>query len=285
MLQLPTVSVTDDFFVLGGDSLAAVRLCMSLGEHLGTEIPVRFLLDYPTIAAAAEHLLAKGVTPRSAAAPTAPAPSPAPSVLLHTTTVPLLTQLATASIRPVDAVAVAAIPSDLPQSFGLDAAGFVNQWMNGQPLWAQTYDTALGRIGVILLRASNTPNQLIKLDFPAAQKLAQELRASIDNPKPFDMLAAVHSADAKTKVRGGDSGWHHAIDPEFPPEALAEAFAMKLGEVSQPILVVDGVVLVKVLAIEPPPGAPLLKERLLIELEDQYRDALLLSAKIEFLEP
>ena len=49
-LNLPGVSVHDDFFALGGHSLLAAQLALSLGRALGRRVPLRAVFDAPTIA-------------------------------------------------------------------------------------------------------------------------------------------------------------------------------------------------------------------------------------------
>ncbi len=139
------------------------------------------------------------------------------------------------------------------------------------------------RLAVILVRASETPNALIKRDFAQARQHALEVRAQIDKGKPFEMAAAVNTEDPATKTRGGECGWHHAIEAGFPAEVLAEAFALAKDQISDPIQTKDGIVLVKVLDIEPEPGEAVLLERMRAVLEDEYREATLAAARLEFL--
>jgi nonribosomal peptide synthetase MxcG len=55
-LECPTISVEDDFFELGGDSLATVEIVMSLGEQFGIPLEPAALFEYPTIRALAKYI-------------------------------------------------------------------------------------------------------------------------------------------------------------------------------------------------------------------------------------
>jgi len=50
VLRRPTVGDDDDFFRLGGDSLAAVSICSRLEELLGVRPTLRMLIDHPRLA-------------------------------------------------------------------------------------------------------------------------------------------------------------------------------------------------------------------------------------------
>jgi acyl-coenzyme A synthetase/AMP-(fatty) acid ligase len=56
VLGVTPVGVTDDFFVLGGNSLSAVRAAFRLSEELGHKVAVRSLFDHPTVEAMARHV-------------------------------------------------------------------------------------------------------------------------------------------------------------------------------------------------------------------------------------
>ena len=56
MLGVQHISITDDFFELGGQSLIAVRLLNRICKHFAVELPLSVLFQAPTIAATAELL-------------------------------------------------------------------------------------------------------------------------------------------------------------------------------------------------------------------------------------
>lgn len=55
-LAKPVASATDDFFALGGDSLAAIDIVTGIETRLGQRIPLQLLTEHPTIAALARAL-------------------------------------------------------------------------------------------------------------------------------------------------------------------------------------------------------------------------------------
>ncbi|WP_260858653.1 phosphopantetheine-binding protein, partial [Paraburkholderia sp. BCC1885] len=60
VLALPRVGIDDDFFGLGGHSLAAVRVAARLGERLGRQVELALLFAYPRAAELAARLDREG---------------------------------------------------------------------------------------------------------------------------------------------------------------------------------------------------------------------------------
>ena len=56
VLGLKQVGIDSQFFALGGNSIAAIKLTAAMSVELGREIPLSLLLDHPTIAALARNI-------------------------------------------------------------------------------------------------------------------------------------------------------------------------------------------------------------------------------------
>jgi FkbH-like protein len=84
LLRRDSVGVSDDFFVLGGTSLLAVRLCAQIERVLGHKVSLATLFKAPTIAQLARAIERKQSRPnRSALVAIQPKGDRAPLVLVH----------------------------------------------------------------------------------------------------------------------------------------------------------------------------------------------------------
>ncbi len=60
LLELPAVSIDDDFFALGGHSLLATQLVSRVRDACGSELPLQRVFEAPTLAAMAEAIRGSG---------------------------------------------------------------------------------------------------------------------------------------------------------------------------------------------------------------------------------
>jgi hypothetical protein len=121
------------------------------------------------------------------------------------------------------------------------------------------------RLAVIFVRALDPPNALVPRSFADAMQHLAEVKQRLEKDA-FDVVARIESDDPGSKVRGGDLGWFQRLAKNLPEQALAAAFALPAGGVSEPIRGADGGYLVKVLEIEP----DLADQQLLDRLRDDY---------------
>ena len=83
-LGVERVGIHDDFFALGGHSLAAARVIGRLRSVLGVTVPIRIVFEHPTIASLAASIVAYDETPPSPLVRLQPgAPGATPLFLLH----------------------------------------------------------------------------------------------------------------------------------------------------------------------------------------------------------
>jgi acyl-CoA synthetase (AMP-forming)/AMP-acid ligase II len=83
VMGLERVEPDDDFFALGGHSLAALRIVARLRRALAMELPVQLVFEAPTMAALAARILAAGAGPDEAPPVAARRTGPAPLSLVQ----------------------------------------------------------------------------------------------------------------------------------------------------------------------------------------------------------
>jgi peptidyl-prolyl cis-trans isomerase C len=137
-------------------------------------------------------------------------------------------------------------------------------------------------LSVLLVRAKDHPNQIVKLDPEAAKKRIEELRQEIEKRRAFADVARIHS-EGPNKKQGGAIGWCHQEDPEVPvpPEVVSKAFEAKINKVVGPVRTKEGFWLVWVTGIEPEPDDDVILKGLRGQLSQEYLEELFKAAKIQ----
>jgi peptidyl-prolyl cis-trans isomerase D len=104
-------------------------------------------------------------------------------------------------------------------------------------------------------------------EYAAATKKAQDLRAKLAKGGDFAKAAEEQSEDPSAKGNGGDLGWFDAS--KMVKEFSDAAFAMKPGEISQPVKTQFGIHLIKLEGLKPAEVQPFdaVKGQLRSELE------------------
>lgn len=82
-LKTKDVSIDDDFFEKGGDSLLAIDLQLEIQRLTGLVLPESFLFEAPTVRALAKRLARLPGAPRAPAIRTVPGEVPSPLIFFH----------------------------------------------------------------------------------------------------------------------------------------------------------------------------------------------------------
>jgi parvulin-like peptidyl-prolyl isomerase len=169
------------------------------------------------------------------------------------TTIPSLTPTAT----------VTAVPSITPTATPYTLSGFQTSYKNGLSFYAKLgmteadfrkiyFESPAYRQRVSDILTANVPHEqdqvwarfILVADEATAQSIRTQLVAGAD----FATLAAQNSLDTATKDSVGDLGWF--AKGKMPIEFETAAFALKVGEISQPVQDSSGWNIIQVLGHE-----------------------------------
>jgi peptidyl-prolyl cis-trans isomerase C len=138
---------------------------------------------------------------------------------------------------------------------------------------------------LIRMKGSAVPLQPGQNELTEEEALAkaQELRANIVGGADFAELAATESSDISTNTKGGDLGFFKR--GQMPPSIEAAAYALKPGEISQPVKTSMGYALIKLEEAKPIKSfeelRPELDRNLRNEMTRKYVDDMKALTKIE----
>lgn len=119
----------------------------------------------------------------------------------------------------------------------------------------------------------------------STEEEANELKKKLNKGAKFEALAKEFSKDEGSKVKGGELGY--ARKGQFVPEFESKAFAMKVGEISEPVKSQFGWHIIKLIDsrdVQIPPKAEVkdeIKSRLSQEAIDTYVSKLYKNANVE----
>lgn len=169
-LHIKRIGIHDDFFELGGHSLQAARVISKIAMAIQSDVPVKYLFIYPTVARLAEKLEQEIQNQKPDDFGTVAISSDSINDTLHKTfsienlrlySSPffqieqrsLSALLSAGEIAPIKAAALGYVPISLLRQSGLSHNKFLQTFFeNGnQPLLTGIIDTQWGRIGILAL--------------------------------------------------------------------------------------------------------------------------------------
>lgn len=111
------------------------------------------------------------------------------------------------------------------------------------------------------------------------EKTAQEIKAKLDKGEDFAKLAKEYSQDAGSAQNGGDLGW-------FGPGKMVKefedaAYALNVGQVSQPVKTEYGYHIIKVTDKKKKPSYEQMKEEIEFEVKKNKIDSSKMESKVE----
>ena len=136
------------------------------------------------------------------------------------------------------------------------------------------------RIGVLLIRAREEPNELVTRSFDEAKEHIDKLSTAIAEGVVFEQAVSLHSEDATSQAQEGDIGWHHRISKDIPEPVLETAFGLPIAGVSGPVRSELGWFLVKVHGAKPPMTDEELRREMRTEIIEKETERILDEAQI-----
>ncbi|NWF84184.1 MAG: peptidylprolyl isomerase [Bryobacteraceae bacterium] len=125
-------------------------------------------------------------------------------------------------------------------------------------------------------------------DQAATEKLAQEIAKKAQAGADFAALAKQHSDDAESKAKGGEYPLIKPDDNAFPPAAKSAVFALKPGQVTDPVRQPTGFWIFKLEEFVVPPFEEV-KAATFTRLQDknlkEWMESVRNSVKVEFKDP
>ncbi len=152
-LERTIISIDDNFFDIGGDSLSAVSTMSQVSHALKMEIYVNTLYAHPTIRSLAkeiEHLRTtkwKGVKEKV----THKKEVVKKSKFVKAYSTSLLKKVQQKKIGAVKAAALAYIPSDLPSQMGMNKEDIRSRFFENKPMLFSVMELNKGTIGLIVI--------------------------------------------------------------------------------------------------------------------------------------
>lgn len=138
-------------------------------------------------------------------------------------------------------------------------------------------------IHIILLRASDPPNELLPRNYADTLEFAEQLRSKINHGSlRFADAARRYSEEPNTKAHGGEVGMLGEIDKNLPPEIMEAAFACEAQIVPEPVRTDGGFFLVWVSKIGEDPSDAQLIAALRSELAAALHQELFAKAMLDF---
>jgi len=181
------------------------------------------------------------------------APTPTLDLTATATTIPTITP--TETITPVPSLTPTSTPytlSGFQTSYEAALANYAKLGMTEADFRKEFFESPLYRTkvsAIVTANVAHTQEQVwARHILVADEATAQSIRAQLVAGADFATLAAANSIDTGSKDKGGDLGWfgRGTMVQEFE----TAAFALQIGEISQPVQSTDGWHIIEVLGHE-----------------------------------